>query len=65
MYTVRGRRAIFGAVNLWCSLNNIDVKINRIGAPRFSVDIHTLPSGPLADISRPNDALAALQADDP
>ncbi|EIE23049.1 hypothetical protein COCSUDRAFT_63431 [Coccomyxa subellipsoidea C-169] len=30
MYTVRGRRAIFGAVNLWCSLNNIDVKINRI-----------------------------------
>lgn len=31
MYTVRGRRAIFGAVNLWCSLYNIDVKINRIG----------------------------------
>lgn len=31
MYIVRGRKAIFGAVNLWCYFNHIDVKINRIG----------------------------------
>jgi hypothetical protein len=32
MYIVRGRAAIFGAINLWCSLNRISVKINRLGA---------------------------------
>ena len=31
MYVVRGRQAIFGAVNLWCSMNKIEVKINRMG----------------------------------
>ena len=32
-YSVRGRPAIFGAYQLWCALNHIEVKINRIGAP--------------------------------
>ena len=31
MYIVKGRQAIFGAVNLWCSMNKIEVKINRMG----------------------------------
>ena len=31
---MRGREAIFGAINLWCSLNRITVKINRLGARR-------------------------------
>ncbi len=31
LYIVKGRKAIFGAVNLWCYFNHIDVKINRIG----------------------------------
>lgn len=35
MYIVEGREAIFGAVNLWCSINDITVKINRIGAQRL------------------------------
>ena len=30
-YIVRGRQAIFGAFQLWCALNHIEVKINRIG----------------------------------
>ncbi|CAL8465499.1 g5035 [Coccomyxa elongata] len=30
LYIVRGRKAIFGAVNLWCYFNHINVKINRI-----------------------------------
>ncbi|CAL5221947.1 g4224 [Coccomyxa viridis] len=29
-YIVRGRQAIFGAFQLWCALNHIKVKINRI-----------------------------------
>ena len=29
-YTVTGRRAIFGVFNLWCTLNHVNVKINRI-----------------------------------
>ena len=31
LYVVKGRQAIFGAVNLWCSMNKIEVKINRMG----------------------------------
>ena len=38
LYTVRGRNAIFGAFNLWCALNHVTVKINRIGKP----SIHAL-----------------------
>ncbi len=30
-YIVRGRQAIFGAFQLWCALNHIEIKINRIG----------------------------------
>ncbi|CAK0786568.1 hypothetical protein CVIRNUC_009781 [Coccomyxa viridis] len=29
-YTVTGKRAIFGVFNLWCTLNHVNVKINRI-----------------------------------
>ena len=35
-YIVRGRQAIFGAFQLWCALNHIEVKINRIGEPPLS-----------------------------
>ena len=32
-YTVTGKRAIFGVFNLWCTLNHVNVKINRICEP--------------------------------
>ena len=32
-YTVTGKRAIFGVFNLWCTLNHVNVKINRICKP--------------------------------
>ncbi len=37
-YIVRGRQAIFGAYQLWCALNHIEVKINRIGESFFRVE---------------------------
>lgn len=40
LYTVKGRRAIFGAINLWVSLNHVNVKISRIGDP------HTIDTTP-------------------
>ena len=34
LHCARDGRPIFGAINLWCSLNRISVKINRLGARR-------------------------------